>query len=53
FESFLSGWFLGAKCSELGRGNLVEFLAFSMFAKELSSLSEREQNDVVEVVSAF
>ncbi|CAM9699166.1 unnamed protein product, partial [Hapterophycus canaliculatus] len=50
FESFLSGWFLGAECSELRRNNLVEFLAFSMYAKEVAALCEREQGNVAEVV---
>lgn len=52
FESFLSDWFLGAKCSELKRDNLVELLAYSMYAKHVAALCEAERTDVSELVGA-
>ncbi|CAN0319061.1 unnamed protein product [Hapterophycus canaliculatus] len=50
FESFLSGWFLGTKCSELKRGNLVLFLAWTMYAKEATALCKGERKNVTDMV---
>ncbi|CAM9235807.1 unnamed protein product [Ectocarpus sp. 12 AP-2014] len=50
FESFLSGWFLGADCSELKRGNLVVFLAWTLYAKEVDALSKAERKNVMSMV---
>lgn len=50
FESFLSGWFLGADCSELKRGNLVVFLAWTLYAKEVDALSKAERKNVMAMV---
>ena len=50
FESFLSGWFIGAKCSELKRGNMVVFLAWTMFAKEWSTTAKDERKSIMDMV---
>lgn len=50
FESFLSGWFVGAKVSELRRGNVIEFLAWAMYAKKWSATEPRERVDIMVTV---
>lgn len=50
FESFLSGWFVGAKTSELKRGNMVQFLAWTMYAKEWSVTDSEERADIMDTV---
>lgn len=53
FESFFSGWFIGAKCSEIKRGNMVVFLAWAMFAKEWSTTSKEERKSIMRMVSGY
>lgn len=50
FESFLSGWFVGADVSELRRGNMVVFLAWTMYAKEWSATDAEERKDIMDTV---
>lgn len=53
FESFLSGWFLGTPLSELRRGNVLDFLAWTMYAKATESLSKSERKNVLDLVRYF
>ncbi len=53
FESFVSSWFIGTKCSELKRGNMVELLAWTMFAKEWSTTSKKERKSIERMVGTY
>lgn len=50
FASFLSGWFLGTPPSELKRGNVLDFLAWTMYAKAMGNLSKSERKNALDVV---
>lgn len=50
FASFLSGWFLGTPVSELKRENVLQFLAWTMYAKTPESLSKSERKNVFDMV---
>ena len=39
----LSGWFLGADCADIYRGNAEQWVAWSFFLKEPHHLDEREE----------
>lgn len=53
FASFLSGWFVGANVSELRRGNMVQFLAWTMYAKEWSVTDAEERADIMDTVKVI
>ena len=46
FSTFLEGWFLGTPTSELRRDNVVQFLAWAMYAKEVENMSKSERKNV-------
>ena len=50
FHTFLEGWFLGAPTSALRRDNVVSFLAWAMYAKEIEDLSKGERKSALEMV---
>lgn len=49
-ESFVRGWFLGTPASELRRDNVVEFLAWAMYAMEEGMLPRAQRKDITDVV---
>eukprot|EP00903_Cladosiphon_okamuranus_P020036 g18404.t1 len=53
FASFLSGWFVGAKVPELKRGNMVQFMAWTMYAKEWSVTDAEERADIMDMVKVI
>ena len=46
----LSGWFLGADCSDICRGNAEQWVAWSFFLKEPHDLDETEQAEVDDLI---
>mmetsp|Transcript_52378 Transcript_52378/g.71508 ORF Transcript_52378/g.71508 Transcript_52378/m.71508 type:complete len:494 (-) Transcript_52378:183-1664(-) len=50
---FLRGWFLGAPLSNIRKGNVEEFLAWAMFAKEKNSLDVDQNAAVARVIDSF
>lgn len=50
-SNFLTGWFHGTPASELRRDNVVMFLAWAMYAKEVEDLSKSERKSVSDTVS--
>lgn len=50
FHTFLEGWFLGAPTSALRHDNVVSFLAWAMYAKEIEDLSKGERKSALEMV---
>jgi pimeloyl-ACP methyl ester carboxylesterase len=50
FETYISGFFRGAKWEDVHRDNFRSFLAWAMFGKHLVDLTQQDFADVAEVI---